>query len=67
MLPLEAGLVRIEALRGAGKPAAARALSAQLLREHPDGPYTERLRSVAAALGSRGPQLLPQSVTRAPQ
>ena len=52
VLPLEASLVRIEALRGAGKRDAARALSEQLLRAHPDGPYTERLRSLAAALGS---------------
>ena len=56
VLPLEASLVRIEALRGAGKRDAARALSEQLLRAHPDGPYTERLRSLAAALGSSAPR-----------
>jgi hypothetical protein len=52
VLPLEASLVRVEALRGAGKLAAARALAEQLLRAHPDGPYTERLRSLTAVLGS---------------
>jgi hypothetical protein len=52
VLTLEASLVRVEALRGAGKRDAARALSEQLLRAHPDGPYTERLRSLAASLGS---------------
>jgi hypothetical protein len=55
VLPLEASLVRVEALRGAGKRDSARALCEQLLRAHPDGPYTERLRSLATALGSIGP------------
>lgn len=59
VLPLEASLVRIEALRGAGKRDSALALSEQLLRAHPDGPYTERLRSLAAALGSSPQQQLP--------
>lgn len=59
VLPLEASLVRIEALRGAGKRDSALALSEQLLRAHPDGPYTERLRSLAAALGSSAQQQLP--------
>jgi hypothetical protein len=52
LLALEAGLVRVEALRGSGKRDAARALSEQLLRAHPDGPYTERLKSLIATLGS---------------
>jgi hypothetical protein len=52
VLALEASLVRIEALRAAGKRDAARALCEQLLGAHPDGPYTERLRSLAASLGS---------------
>jgi hypothetical protein len=51
VLTVEAGLVRVEALRGAGKRDAARALCEQLLRAHPDGPYTERLRSLTASLG----------------
>lgn len=59
VLPLEASLVRIEALRGAGKRDSALALSEQLLRAHPDGPYTKRLRSLAAALGSSAQQQLP--------
>jgi hypothetical protein len=66
VLPLEANLVRVEALRGAGKRDSARALSERLLRAHPDGPYTERLRSLAAALGSSAPEPLPNSKSRAP-
>jgi len=57
LLPLEASLVRIEALRGTGKLNSARALSEQLLLAHPDDPYTERLHSLAAALGSNAQPL----------
>jgi len=63
-LPLEADLVRIEALRVSGKVEAARALSEHLLHAHPDGPYTERLRALTATLGSSA-QPLP-SVTAVP-
>jgi hypothetical protein len=61
LLPLEANLVRVEALRSSGKQDSARALSEQLLLKHPDGPYTERLRSLTTALGSSAPQPLPSS------
>lgn len=64
VLPLEANLVRIEALRGAGKRDSALALSEQLLRAHPDGPYTERLRSLATTLGSSTRQPPPSSPER---
>lgn len=67
LLPLEADLVRIEALRGSGKRGSARALNERLLLTHPDGPYTERLRALAAALGSSTPQPLPTSKTGAPR
>jgi hypothetical protein len=52
VLSLEANVVRVEAWRGVGQWQAARALSERLLREQPDGPYTERLRALAASFRS---------------
>jgi hypothetical protein len=46
LLPVEAGIVRIEALRSAGDENGARRLARELLREHSAGPYAERLKAL---------------------
>ena len=46
LLPVEAGIVRIEALRSAGDEDRARRLARDLLREHSAGPYAERLKAL---------------------
>lgn len=49
LLPVEAGIVRIEALRSAGSEHSARRLAADLLRDHGSGPYAERLKGLTQA------------------
>jgi hypothetical protein len=48
LLPLEAGIVRVEALRAAGDTGAARRLAAALLEQSGSGPYAPRLQSLAS-------------------
>lgn len=48
LLPLEAGIVRVEALRAAGDTSAARRLAAELLKQAGSGPYAQRLQSLAS-------------------
>ena len=48
LLPLEAGIVRVEALRAAGDTSAARSLAAALLSQAGSGPYAQRLQSLAS-------------------
>lgn len=48
LLPLEAGIVRVEALRAAGDTSAARRLAAALLSQAGSGPYAQRLQSLAS-------------------
>jgi hypothetical protein len=47
VLPLEAGIVRVEALRARGDASSARQLAAHLLEQPGSGPYTQRLRALA--------------------
>jgi hypothetical protein len=47
LLPVEAGLVRVAALRRVGQREAARELAAALLRQHGSGPYAHRLQTLA--------------------
>jgi hypothetical protein len=47
LLPVEAGLVRVDALRRAGQPEAASELAAALLRQYGAGPYAHRLQALA--------------------
>jgi hypothetical protein len=46
LLPVEAGLVRVDALRRAGQLETASELAAALLRQHGAGPYAHRLRAL---------------------
>ena len=46
LLPVEAGLVRVDALRRAGHEDAASELAAALLRQHGAGPYAHRLQAL---------------------
>ncbi|HEX2872622.1 MAG TPA: hypothetical protein VHP33_15235 [Polyangiaceae bacterium] len=48
LLPLEAEIVRVEALRAAGDTSAARRLAAALLEQAGSGPYAQRLQSLAS-------------------
>ena len=52
LLPVEAGIVRIEALARAGSETSARRLAEALLREHGSGPYAERLKALAGGVRS---------------
>jgi hypothetical protein len=46
LLPVEADIVRVEAMRSAGDQNGARQLARELLREHGRGPYAERLKTL---------------------